>query len=450
MASTSLRARWLWSVLLLLWATASAAAVGEYRTVEIESLRIEIDSEWGGRTTPGYIPIRFDITNLGEARVIDVVGQGSRFMRTSRGGAGSGSVIRQSIRLARGDRVRLTIPVPVFATSESFRFEIQEGGRTLERFNFSGFQSSVPAGEASALIVVDRSSPFEAMAAGWPREMPAGGGYYSASGVLVASGVTSTPAPSVRPAPPPGGGRPSLDFLLAPSRLPTNWLGYTSLRAVVIGPTEWEQLNEAQKSALLTWTACGGDLFLVDGVVERAPCRHAERSRGRRRSRASRVLLRPDSPPAVGIGRNHRPQTDAVRRPENPGLEPVTAGEQSGGLVGDRRTRLPPADSRHRRRAGAGLHDDPARLQFHHRAGQLLVPPAQPAAGAAGADRAAHLLDVHRAAGRLCRRGRGDRRTRPRGDVHDARRDPEAGGHACQHIAVCGGDDPVRRAAPSA
>ena len=249
--STSLRAGLLGSLLLLLSATASAAAVGEYRTIEIESLRIEIDSEWGARTTPGYVPIRFDITNLGEARVIDVVGQGSRFVRTSRGGSGSASVIRQSIRLARGDRVRLTIPMPVFATSESVRFEIQEGGRTLERFNFSGFQSSVAAGDASALMV-DLGTPLRAKTAGWAREM-------------AGSAVATSP---VRPISPAGGvGRPPLDFCLAPSRLPTNWLGYTSLRAVLIGPAEWEQLNDAQKSALLTWTACGGDLFFVDGEL---------------------------------------------------------------------------------------------------------------------------------------------------------------------------------------
>jgi hypothetical protein len=34
---------------------------------------------------------------------------------------------------------------------------------------------------------------------------------------------------------------------------------------VVIGPTEWEQLNDSQKGALRTWTASGGDLLFVDG-----------------------------------------------------------------------------------------------------------------------------------------------------------------------------------------
>ena len=53
--------------------------------------------------------------------------------------------------------------------------------------------------------------------------------------------------------------------MLPPSRLPTNWLGYTSLRAVILGPPEWQQLSDPQKNALLTWTACGGDLVFVDG-----------------------------------------------------------------------------------------------------------------------------------------------------------------------------------------
>ena len=247
-----IRHRWL-GCLLLLWccATASGGAAGEYRTVEIESLKIEIDSEWGGRTAPGYLPVRFDITNLGEARVVEIVGEGTRYFRSSRGMMQPGGIdLRQAVRLARGDRVRLTIPVPIFGSNENIRFEIREGGRTLERFHSSGFQSGSPPADASALIVGDRFSPFGAMAAGWPRTMAAGSGY--APGRHVA-GVTTAPP---------------LDFLLAPSRLPTNWLGYTSLRAVVIGPDEWKQLNDAQKSALLTWTACGGDLMLVDGDLD--------------------------------------------------------------------------------------------------------------------------------------------------------------------------------------
>ena len=56
--------------------------------------------------------------------------------------------------------------------------------------------------------------------------------------------------------------------MLDPTRLPGNWLGYTSLRAVFIGPSEWEQLSDAQKTALRTWIASGGDLILVDGDAD--------------------------------------------------------------------------------------------------------------------------------------------------------------------------------------
>jgi hypothetical protein len=80
----------------------------------------------------------------------------------------------------------------------------------------------------------------------------------------------------------------ALDFLLEPARLPADWLGYTSLRAVVIGSEEWASLEDAQRGALLTWTACGGDLIVASG----------------------------DAPPIAGVG--HRlpaPSADGTPRP---------------------------------------------------------------------------------------------------------------------------------------
>jgi hypothetical protein len=253
------RLQWLCVFLIVSCATVSPRAAGEYRTVEIESLKVEIDSEWGTRTAPGYLPVRFDITNLGEARVIEIFGQGTRFFRASSGAMQQGAMqVRQAVRLARGDRVRLTIPLPIFGNNENIRFEIREDGRTLERFNYTGFQSGSLPSDAAALIVADPSSSFGKMAAAWPRTMsPA-----TASASRLAPSATVTFGPAGRTVTHTG---PQLDFLLAPSRLPTNWLGYTSLRAVVLGPDEWGQLNDAQKSALLAWIACGGDLILVDG-----------------------------------------------------------------------------------------------------------------------------------------------------------------------------------------
>jgi len=55
---------------------------------------------------------------------------------------------------------------------------------------------------------------------------------------------------------------------LEPARLPTSWLGYTSAHAVVIGAREWDALDTAQRQALLTWTACGGSLLLVDAPLD--------------------------------------------------------------------------------------------------------------------------------------------------------------------------------------
>lgn len=241
--------RWSWSctlVLLPLFAVALGAA-GEYRTAEVEGLRITIDSEWGTRTAPGYLPVRFDITNLGEPRVIEIVGQSSRFFRAARVGRAGGGEIRQAVRLARGDRVRLTVPVPVSADNESLRFDIREGGRILERFNFASYQSRIAFNDAPVLIVADASSALGRALPAW----------------RITAGPFATSAP-------PGartGMVPPREFVLEPARIPDNWLGFTSLRAVLIGPAEWQQLNDAQKRALLSWTASGGDLLLIDGEL---------------------------------------------------------------------------------------------------------------------------------------------------------------------------------------
>ena len=261
--------RALLTLLVFLCSASSARAAGEYRTVEVESLKITIDSEWAARTAPGYLPVRFDITNVGDARVIDIVGRAMRFFRFSgtRGGVQGGLQIRQAVRLARGDRVRFTLPVPILADDETLGFEIQEDGRTIERLHFTGFQSRSPAGDASALIVADPSSAFGTAAANWRRPMTPGGrgSVMVAPGGFTASGVVVSPGSSVVSGSSGGRVAPPLDFLLEPARLPTNWLGYTSVRAVVIGTVEWGQLADPQKNALLTWTACGGDLIVVDG-----------------------------------------------------------------------------------------------------------------------------------------------------------------------------------------
>ena len=228
------------SALLIVLLAGVIPVAGEVRTVDVEGLKITIDSDWGQRTSPGYLPVRFDITNSGEPRVIEIVGFGTRYMRGPRSAQPGSINVRQAVRLARGDRVKLTIVTPVFADNENIRFEIQEEGRTLERFTYIGFQSRINPANASALIVADPATEFGRSAPGWVRKVTAPGGRTS----------------------------PSIDFVLDPTRLPHNWLGYTSLRGVVLGPGEWQQLADDQKTALLTWTSAGGDLFFLDGSLD--------------------------------------------------------------------------------------------------------------------------------------------------------------------------------------
>src|ERR1043165_2946918 len=72
----------------------------QYRTVNVESLNITVDSEWATQGAPGYIPIRFDITNLGLARTIEIEGHGTRYGTNVTAAALN---ISQELRLRTGD-----------------------------------------------------------------------------------------------------------------------------------------------------------------------------------------------------------------------------------------------------------------------------------------------------------------------------------------------------------
>ena len=252
----------------LILGSAAIPSAREFRTIEIESLRVTIDSDWPSRLAPGYLPVRFEITNMGDARVIDVVGLGSRMFRSvgrsATGGprpAGQGTTeVIQTLRLRRGDHVKFTMSIPIFGDSESYRFEIREDGRTLDRLYYFGIQSGVPVSDAAVLFVADRSSPFGSIAPSQIRSIsrisgPGGVIYMTPS--MAAPTAGGSVATTMR--------MPPLDYSLEPARLPVSWTGYTSVRAVAIGKTEWGLLDDTQKAALVTWLACGGDLIFVDG-----------------------------------------------------------------------------------------------------------------------------------------------------------------------------------------
>ena len=242
------------------------SAFAEYRTFELESLRITYDSDWPQSGASGYYPVRFDITNLGEAREIEITSSAQHWFdprrgrRTAFGGMEMGRAdVRQRVRLKPGDRVKITITLPVFADNENFQFRLRENGDFLEGFNTHvSFQSGRVAAESPVLVATSSSSPLGLEAAGWLRPIPPSRGYYYGPTGGFVGAAPGRPGASV----------PRLDYILEPERLPENWLGFTSLRAVLLGPAEWAQLRPAQQDALLAWTASGGDLLFMDGPLQ--------------------------------------------------------------------------------------------------------------------------------------------------------------------------------------
>ena len=250
-----------WGLVLIALMLFAIPAFADYRTYEVEALRITVDTDWPTTGTVGYFPVRLDITNLAEEREIEIDVSINHWFDPSRhrvptrsmfGGAYSGRAnVRQRVPLKRGDRVKFTLPIPVTADSERIQISFRENGRTLDSSTTFAFQSGRVHYDAPALIV---SSPSSSL------------------GTIPLRPIVFRPGPyrMVTPGPPPGAtsSSPRLDFVLEPARLPTNWLGYTVLRSVILGPTEWRELSPSQQDALLTWIAGGGDLILADGTVD--------------------------------------------------------------------------------------------------------------------------------------------------------------------------------------
>ena len=133
-----------------------------------------------------------------------------------------------------------------------------------------------------------------------------------------------------------GSGRvPPLDYVLEPARLPVNWTGFTSVRAVAIGKTEWDQLSDPQKNALVTWVACGGDLILVDGqVTDLLPSMPAETAT-QSGSHGRPPLLRPGARADIGGAADdrHDGRADGGGRLQESGV--VAAGKRRARLGRD-------------------------------------------------------------------------------------------------------------------
>ena len=340
MRARSGRAFWMMTLGLVVSMTAVPAA-RQFQTIDVtDSLRVTIDADWAGYAAPGYFPVRFEIANSGEARTIELVGHGARSYAVTRGPGGAGTpgsagstLLSQSVRLAPNDRVRLTIPVPIYADTESMRFEVREGGNTLYRFAPSGLQSRITALNASALVVLTPESPLNRIS-------------MRAFATMISRPTSGGRGGAVITMKPPVGrsfGRP-LDFQLEPSRLPTNWLGYTSLRAVAIGPAEWEQLTDSQKAALLAWIGSGGDLIYVDGDIKNLlPNAQVQASTDAGRTTARHLFGRVHAVPLSAVETGLAPVLSALDKDREPNWALPANGAHDWGTVerGGFRLRIP-------------------------------------------------------------------------------------------------------------
>ena len=378
-------------------------AAREYRTVEVESLRVTIDSDWVPRAAPGYLPIRFDITNLGDARVIEIVAQGYRCSSAIAARIAArrpGRRFASCVRLARGDRVRLTMPVPVFADNENFRFEIREGNRSARAVQLRRLSEPVAACQTLRPCRRGLVDPVRRDRADTGADRWRGGG---------SDGHGRRPRPAWRGcrARPSAGGRLPAAGLAARAGAAASQLARIHVRARRGDRRdEWEQLNDAQKNALLTWAACGGDLIFVDGALDvllpdargepaaDPIARSARHFFGRVHALTSASLADGRlAGRALDAPRRSATRSGRCRRTARPTGAPSKVAASGCAFRASTASRL----ARSSRSSCCSACDRP---------GELLVPAAPAAARAARAHGAHHFARLHRPARRLCARGR--------------------------------------------
>ena len=401
-------------------ASSPLLAAGDLKTVEIEALRITVDSEWATRVTPGYWPIRFDITNLGDDRTIEILGQGTRWWNSGESGAAE---IHQTLKLKRADRKRFTVSVPIFANNENLSFQIRERGKTLQVFSYSSLESGRSADESSVLVVGDSASPYGTAASSWLRPLPAVGRFGPGGPIPRGAGTV-----------------PRLDLMLDVSRLPTDWLGFTSLRAVFIGPDQWRALENTQRDALLTWVACGGDLIFVDGDPSTL-IPEAKEAAGTISLDAPLRTFWADLSGEFSRCRRAGNFGCFVRDAQNRNRFGLCITRQSrSGLAHLCRTGIPPEHTGRWRRARSLIFCNSGRLQRVDWPGELCGALAKETASAARPDHSADFNSIHRPDRRICHIGRGPEYPRTEPIVYSSGSIQKASRNEGVCFNVCGGN----------
>ena len=307
--------------------------------------------EWVTRAAPGYLPVRFDITEPRRRRRVDRHRRSrSRFFPHA---TAAGQAARSRASSACGWRAATASGSPCRCRCpRDTRTSGSRSARTAARSSASASSASRAASCLTALGA-DRRRP----AARWTQAAP--GWRADRRGAATATGAGGRRRRRVPPAIADRAAMPCrLDFAARAPAAADQLAGLHVATRRRDRAAEWEQLNDGAEQALLTWTACGGDLMLVDGDLDA-------------------LLPRQQLPSCIGgaaqrhfFGRIHAVTSDHVTRRVSPARSSTAdtaqrrqlgaAGQQRAPTGRHRRARLPAADSRRRWRSCPGLPPDPA------------------------------------------------------------------------------------------
>ncbi len=242
--SSRLISRSLLLVALLIMHTSVVRATGKSYSKQAADLVLNVDSRWAGCGHGGYYPVRIRVTNRGLERDLTF-----RFSSVDQG-LGALPTVRRSIRVALNSTARLTLSIPCVGEGSYGTLDVYQDGRLIKALSET---LSLPDN-------LGHSTPRPALLIISPTNVDA---EYFESAV---TSMDSAAAASASSAYGYGGyGAIGEDHQVAgPETLPDSWIDYTGLDLVAVSLKTLAALRVEERTALLHWVHCGGNLIVSE------------------------------------------------------------------------------------------------------------------------------------------------------------------------------------------
>lgn len=210
-------------------------AAGDQYGGSDDDIQMSVDYRWAGGGGGGYYPIRIALQNRGLSRELDIVFEPLHGNQLP--------VVSRRISIDQNASASLTLLIPLAGVGNYGSLTVSHDGRELEKLQNAISLPDTDYENSRPGILAISKTPLAMQ----PLEDAIGRGHGRGHGY----------------------GKSQDNQTIEPFRLPETWLAYSSVGLVAVSMQVFDELAEAQRSAILDWTRAGGTLLIysVGGPV---------------------------------------------------------------------------------------------------------------------------------------------------------------------------------------